>query len=71
MQVKKSKEQLIKDYAEIGVDYNKFTKYGELNVIVQSLALDKDNDGNEIGYLNFMPHRGYVSEQSVALADEY
>ena len=36
MYAKKSKEHLIKEYAEIGVDYNKFTKFGEMNVIVQS-----------------------------------
>ena len=27
MYAKKSKEQLIKEYAEIGVDYNKFIKF--------------------------------------------
>ena len=52
MYAKKSKEQLIKEYAEIGVDYNKFTKFGEMNVIVQSFAIEdheqeEDEDGNE------------------------
>lgn len=76
MYAKKSEEQLIKEYAEIGVDYNKFTKFGEMNVIVQSFALedheaeeDKD-DGNEMPYLNFMPRKGYAAEQTVNLDDE-
>ena len=70
MQVKKSKEQLVKEYAEIGVDYNKFTKFGEMNVIVQSFAIDKKDDVAEMGYLNFMPRRGYASEQTVDLNNE-
>ena len=75
MYAKKSKEQLIKEYAEIGVDYNKFTKFGEMNVIVQSFALEdheeeEDEDGNEMTYLNFMPRKGYAAEQSVNLDDE-
>ena len=76
MYVKKSDEQLIKEYAEIGVDYNKFTKFGEMNVIVQSFALEdheakEDEDGvNEMSYLNFMPRKGYAAEESVNLDDE-
>ena len=75
MNVKKSDEQLIKEYAEIGVDYNKFTKFGEMNVIVQSFALEdheaeEDEDGNEMTYLNFMPRKGYAAEQTVKLDDE-
>ena len=70
MYAKKSKEQLVKEYAEIGVDYNKFTKFGEMNVIVQSFAVDKEDDETKMGYLNFMPRRGYVSEQFVNLNDE-
>lgn len=77
MYAKKSKEQLIKEYAEIGVDYNKFTKFGEMNVIVQSFAIDDheqeeddDDDGNEMAYLNFMPRKGYASEQTVDLDNE-
>ena len=75
MYVKKSDEQLIKEYAEIGVDYNKFTKYGEMNVIVQSFAYeeddeeDDDDEGNTMGYLNFMPRKGYAAEQTVDLDD--
>ena len=49
MYVKKSDEQLIKEYAEIGVDYNKFVEFGEMNVIVQSFAIeDHEAGGNEI-----------------------
>lgn len=76
MYAKKSEEQLIKEYAEIGVDYNKFTKFGEMNVIVQSFALEdheaeEDEDGgNEMPYLNFMPRKGYAAEQTVNLDDE-
>ena len=76
MYVKKSDEQLIKEYAEIGVDYNKFTKFGEMNVIVQSFAIEdheqeEDEDGgNEMAYLNFMPRKGYAAEESVNLDDE-
>ena len=70
MYAKKSKEQLIKEYAEIGVDYNKFTKFGEMNVIVQSFAIDKEDDETKMGYLNFMPRRGYASEQTVNLNNE-
>ena len=71
MYVKKSDEQLIKEYAEIGVDYNKFVEFGEMNVIVQSFAIeDNDDDGNEMSYLNFMPRKGYAAEQSVNLDDE-
>ena len=75
MYVKKSDEQLIKEYAEIGVDYNKFTKFGEMNVIVQSFALEdheaeEDEDGNDMTYLNFMPRKGYVAEQVVDLNDD-
>ena len=76
MYVKKSDEQLVKEYAEIGVDYNKFTKFGEMNVIVQSFALEdheaeEDEDGvNEMTYLNFMPRKGYAAEQTVNLDDE-
>lgn len=75
MYVKKSDEQLIKEYAEIGVDYNKFTKLGEMNVIVQSFALEDDDvadedDGIEMEYLNFMPRKGSVAEQVVDLTDE-
>ena len=70
MYAKKSEEQLIKEYAEIGVDYNKFTKFGEMNVIVQSFAVDKEDDETKMGYLNFMPRRGYASEQFVNLNDE-
>lgn len=70
MYAKKSKEQLIKEYAEIGVDYNKFTKFGEMNVIVQSFALDKYDDVKEMEYLNFMPRKGYASEQTVDLNNE-
>ena len=75
MYVKKSDEQLVKEYAEIGVDYNKFTKYGEMNVIVQSFAYeeddeeDDDDEGNTMGYLNFMPRKGYAAEQTVDLDD--
>ena len=75
MYVKKSDEQLVKEYAEIGVDYNKFTKFGEMNVIVQSFALEDgdmadEDDGNEMSYLNFMPRKGYAAEQTVNLDDE-
>ena len=76
MYVKKSEDQLIKEYAEIGVDYNKFTEFGEANVIVQSFALEyheaeEDEDsGNEMPYLNFMPRKGYAAEQTVNLDDE-
>ena len=75
MYAKKSEEQLIKEYAEIGVDYNKFTKFGEMNVIVQSFALEDgdvadEDDGNEMPYLNFMPRKGYAAEQTVNLDDE-
>ena len=80
MYVKKSDEQLIKDYAEIGVDYNKFVEFGEMNVIVQSFAIedheadeddeDDEDDGNEMSYLNFMPRKGYAAEESVNLDDE-
>ena len=74
MWVKKSEEQLIKEYAEIGVDYNKFTKYGEMNVIIQSFAIEDheadEDGGNEMSYLNFMPRKGYAAEQSVNLDDE-
>ena len=70
MYAKKSKEQLIKEYAEIGVDYNKFTKFGEMNVIVQSFAVDKEDDVAEMEYLNFMPRKGYASEQTVDLNNE-
>ena len=71
MYVKKSDEQLVKEYAEIGVDYNKFVEFGEMNVIVQSLAIeDHEDGGNEMDYLNFMPRKGYAAEQSVNLDDE-
>ena len=75
MYVKKSDEQLIKEYAEIGVDYNKFTKFGEMNVIVQSFAYEEENeddedDGTTMKYLNFMPRKGYAAEQNVNLDDE-
>lgn len=72
MYAKKSEEQLIKEYAEIGVDYNKFIKFGEMNVIVQSFAIDdhEDDGGNDMAYLNFMPRKGYAAEQSVNLDDE-
>lgn len=70
MYAKKSEEQLIKEYAEIGVDYNKFTKFGEMNVIVQSFAIDKYDDVAKMEYLNFMPRRGYASEQTVDLNNE-
>ena len=56
MYAKKSKEQLIKEYAEIGVDYNKFTKFGEMNVIVQSFAINKKDDVAKMEYFNFMPN---------------
>ena len=74
MYVKKSDEQLIKEYAEIGVDYNKFTKFGEMNVIVQSFAQEEDDEEDEdegitMGYLNFMPRKGYAAEQTVYLDD--
>ena len=70
MYAKKSEEQLIKEYAEIGVDYNKFIKFGEMNVIVQSFAIDKYDDVAKMEYLNFMPRKGYADEQSVNLDDE-
>ena len=76
MYAKKSEEQLIKEYAEIGVDYNKFTEFGGANVIIQSFALEgheaeEDEDGgNEMPYLNFMPRKGYAAEQTVNLDDE-
>ena len=71
MYVKKSDEQLIKEYAEIGVDYRKFVELGEMKVIVQSLAIeDHEDGGNEMDYLNFMPRKGYAAEQSVNLDDE-
>ena len=72
MYAKKSKEQLIKEYAEIGVDYNKFIKFGEMNVIVQSFAIDdhEADGGNDMAYLNFMPRKGYASEQTVDLNNE-
>ena len=72
MYAKKSEEQLIKEYAEIGVDYNKFIKFGETNVIVQSFAIDdhEADGGNDMAYLNFMPRKGYAAEQSVNLDDE-
>ena len=74
MYVKKSDEQLIKEYAEIGVDYNKFTKYGEMNVIVQSFAYEEDDEDDEeegttMTYLNFMPRKAYAAEQTVDLDD--
>lgn len=70
MYAKKSKEQLIKEYAEIGVDYNKFTKFGEMNVIVQSFAINKKDDVAKMEYLNFMPRKGYASEKTVDLNNE-
>ena len=70
MYAKKSEEQLIKEYDEIGVDYNKFTKFGEMNVIVQSFAINKKDDVAKMEYLNFMPRKGYASEQTVDLNNE-
>ena len=75
MYEKKSDEQLVKEYAEIGVDYNKFTKFGEMNVIVQSFAHEEDeeddeDDGTVMRYLNFMPRKGYAVEQTVNLNNE-
>ena len=72
MYAKKSEEQLIKEYAEIGVDYNKFIKFGEMNVIVQSFAIDdhEADCGNDMAYLNFMPRKGYAAEQTVDLNNE-
>ena len=74
MYVKKSDEQLIKEYAEIGVDYNKFVEFGEMNVIVKSFAIEDheadEDGGNEMSYLNFMPRKGYAAEESVNLDDE-
>ena len=72
MYAKKSEEQLIKEYAAIGVDYNKFIKFGEMNVIEQSFAIDdhEADGGNDMAYLNFMPSKGYAAEQSVNLDDE-
>ena len=70
MYAKKSKEQLIKEYAEIGVDYNKFTKFGEMYVIVQSFAINKKDVVAKMEYLNFMPRKGYASEQTVDLNNE-
>ena len=72
MYAKKSEEQLIKEYAEIGVDYNKFIKFGEMNVIVQSFAIDdhEADGGNDMDYLNFMPRKGYAAEQTVDLNNE-
>ena len=74
MYVKKSDEQLIKEYAEIGVDYNKFVEFGEMNVIVQSFAIEDheadEDGGNEMSYLNFMPRKGYAAEQTVNIDDE-
>lgn len=69
MYAKKSKEQLVKEYAEIGVDYNKFSEFGELNVIVQSFA-HKEDDGTRMVYLNFMPRRRHAVEQTVNLDNE-
>ena len=70
MFVKKSDEQLIKEYAEIGVDCNKFTEFGEINVIVQSFAHEEDDDETTMKYLIFMPWDGSVAEQIVNLDDE-
>ena len=76
MYVKKSDEQLIKEYAEIGVDYNKFVEFGEMNVIVQSFAYEEDDEeddedeGTRMTYLNFMPRKAYAAEQTVNLDDE-
>ena len=72
MHVKKSEEQLIKEYAKIGVDCNKFTEFGEINVIVQSFAHDEDDEDDEttMKYLIFMPWNGSVAEQIVNLDDE-
>ena len=71
MYVKKSDEQLVKEYAEIGVDYIKFVEFGQMYVIVQSFAIeDHEDGGTEMTYLNFMPHKGYAAEQSVNLDDE-
>ena len=46
-----------------------------MNVIVQSFALEDgdvadEDDGNEMGYLNFMPRRGSVAKQTVNLNDD-
>ena len=73
--MKKSEEQLIKEYAEIGVDCNKFRDFGELNVIAQSFAHDEDDEADEDGgttmrYLNFMPRKGYTAELTVDLNNE-
>ena len=73
MYAKKSDEQLIKEYAKIGVDCNKFTEFGEINVIVQSFAHeedDEDDDETTMKYLIFMPWNGSVAEQIVNLDDE-
>ena len=70
MYVKKSDEQLIKEYAEIGVDCNKFTEFGEINVIVQSFAHEEDDDETTMKYFIFMPWDGSVAEQIVNLDDE-
>lgn len=75
MYAKKSDEQLIKEYAEIGVDCNKFTEFGEINVIVQSFAHEEDDeddedDGTTMKYLIFMPWDGSVAEQIVNLDDK-
>ena len=69
MYIKKSEEQLIKEYSEMGVDSNKFTKFGWMNVILQTFDLDKENDRTKMKYLNFMP-RKYLSEQFVNLSNE-
>ena len=39
-------------------------------MIIQTFAIDKKDDVAEMGYLNFMPRRGYASEQTVDLNNE-
>lgn len=60
-------------YKEIGVDTSKFTKYGEMNVLIQMFG-NKDgcNDDGEkkVNPICFMPRKGYCYDEEFDLANE-
>lgn len=59
-------------YKEIGVDTSKFTKFGELNVLIQMFGKDDDDYAkNVVCPTYYMPRKDMCYEEEKDLQDEY
>ena len=71
--MKNNEEELSKYYKHFGINEEKLTRLGEMNVMIQAFANDiniDDDDDNVHIATSYMPRKGYAYEWKYDLTDE-